>query len=97
MKKKIYRVFLNTPNSSIEKLALLACYSNGSADKVTIQDLVGVFNADKMRYPLSLEGHTLEQFPNSISIDKTDGEKATNVLFIEEVEIIELNPEDNEN
>lgn len=97
MKKKIYRVYLNTTDNSIQKMALLACLSNGGDNKITLTELEAIFKGDKMQLPISFSDYTLTSFPNSISVDRNTGAGVVNILFIEEVEIIELNPEADEN
>lgn len=96
MKKQIYRVYLNTSDTNIQKLALLACLSNGGENKITLTELEAIFKGDKMQLPISFSDYTLTSFPHAISVDRKAGDTSVNILFIEQVEIVDLKPEQDE-
>lgn len=74
-------------------LAVYAAQFNGGNTKITLEFLEIAFTMETMKYPSLNTGYELHHLGNTITVDKKkEGEAAINVLCIEEIEIVELNP-----
>lgn len=89
MKTTMYRVSLNTTNSTCESMAKYACLNNGKSGDLTLADLVGYFKTQKLYYPTSDKDLKLSLIDNTLLVDETTGSGTINLLKIEQIEIIE--------
>lgn len=89
--KKHYRVYLNGNHPATEQIALLACKSNfqEGSKKTTIEELENAFKLIPQHIRVGLE---LNNADTSLTID----EGTNNLLFIEEIDLIELKLNDHE-
>ena len=97
MKTKMYRVSLNTQNSTCKDMAILACLSNGGENKVSLSDTVGYFNTQKASFPTLNSDLVISEAGNSILVDQRGQTGAVNVLHIEQVEVFKPNLPEDEN
>jgi hypothetical protein len=92
MKQKSYRVTLYPQKTELCKdIALLACLSNGSDNRVTLRDMESHFKNDFLKYPTSNEGCQCTVSNHQLTIDKKIDGRGVCLLLIEEVELFLMN------
>ena len=92
MKKTTFRVKLfEGANSLCTDLVLLAAKSNGSSEKLSLDDLKMVAKAQKIQYSYNYKETQIEQIgEHLLHIDIKDGEEYKTVCTIEEIEVFEV-------
>ena len=92
MKKTTFRVKLFEGSTSLcNDLVLLAAKSNGSNQKLSLNDLKTVAKGQQLQYPTLNRDTTVEQIgEHLLHIDIKDGEDYKTIAVIEEIEVFEI-------